>query len=51
MDAIWIFFVWKPFNISGDGQKIVSFSVYGELKSAYYDGVKDNLETLDVSNS
>jgi len=30
------------------GQKVASFSFYGKLKSAYYNGIKDNLETIDT---
>jgi hypothetical protein len=36
-------------TISGQHQKVVSFSFYGELKSTYYEGITGNLESLEVS--
>ena len=33
------------------GQKVISFSFYGDLKSAYYNGISENLKTIDVSHS
>ncbi|XP_023347807.1 uncharacterized protein LOC111716550 [Eurytemora carolleeae] len=30
----------------GENQKIISFSFYGELKSAYYNGIKENLNSI-----
>ena len=35
--------------LSGENQKIISFSFYGKLKSVYYNGIKENLNSIDVS--
>ena len=36
------------FYNAGKGQKVVSFSFYGEMKSMYYEGIQENAESLEV---